>query len=61
MNVHKRDLSDSYYDYNKIASWLKDRGIVCKNVNTVTFSESVAWTSYYCSENSTDCTPNFID
>ena len=61
MSVHKRDLSDSYYDYNKISNWMKDRGAVCKNINKYTFSESVAWTSYYCSESATDCTYELFD
>ncbi|MDR0771662.1 MAG: hypothetical protein LBF15_00930 [Candidatus Peribacteria bacterium] len=60
-SVHKRDLTDSYYDYNKIASWMKDRGVVCKNIDRATFSESVAWTSYYCPLSESDCTARFID
>lgn len=60
-NVHKRDLSDSYYDYNKIANWFKDRWVVCKNVDRYTFSESVGWTSYYCPAESQDCTYEFIE
>lgn len=60
-SVHKRDLSDSYYDYNKIANWMKDRWVVCSNKNRVTFSESVAWSSYYCSKEQEDCTYELID
>jgi hypothetical protein len=58
-SIHKRDLNDTYYNYNKIASWLKDGGVVCKNVDRWTFSESVAWTSYYCPASESDCTDEF--
>lgn len=61
INAHKRDLSDSYYNYNKIAARLKDRWVECKNDNRVTFSESIARTSYYCPPNSKDCTYEFIE
>jgi len=45
---HKRDLWDSYYDYNKITSWFKDRWIVCKNINRATNTENIWLGWFYC-------------
>jgi len=51
---HKRSPNDSFYDYKKIESWLKDRWVECKIKERATASESI-WTFwYYC--NSWDCT-----
>jgi len=52
--THKRNSSDSYYDYWKINSRFADREIVCKNVNWITHTESI-WRWYYkCSDD--NCT-----
>ncbi|MFA5916877.1 MAG: CAP domain-containing protein [Candidatus Gracilibacteria bacterium] len=56
---HKRDTNDSYYNYNKINSWFKDRGIVCKNINSITNSENIGRGYYKCSD-SNDCTNKLI-
>jgi uncharacterized protein YkwD len=42
---HKRNPWDSYYDYKKITKWMKNQGIVCKNIYRSTYSESIwrAW------------------
>ena len=53
---HKVDSpSDSYYDYWKKASWMEDNGVVCKNISRATFSESIAWNNYNCSDTN-ECT-----
>lgn len=50
---HKVDSpSDWYYDYWKKAAWMEDNGVVCKNISRATFSESIAWNNYYCSDTS---------
>jgi hypothetical protein len=53
---HKRDKKDSYYNYNKILKWFKKREVVCENVKRITFSESIWYGNYSCSEE--DCTSN---
>ncbi len=50
---HKVTPWDSYYNYNKKVSWMDQNGVICKNVHRATFSESIAWGSFYCSSN--DC------
>jgi hypothetical protein len=55
---HKRNLSDSYYDYNKITSWFKDRWVVCKNIYRVTYSENI-WTWYFSCKD-WECTDELI-
>lgn len=52
--THKRDKKDSYYNYNKIWKWFKNRGVVCENVKRITFSESIWYGNYSCSWD--DCT-----
>jgi hypothetical protein len=39
--THKRNEGDVYYDYDKITSWFKDRGVVCKNIYGVTHTENI--------------------
>ncbi len=51
---HKVSPWDSYYDYKKKVNWMKQNWVVCKNINRITFSESIAWGEFYC--NSKDCT-----
>jgi len=51
---HRRDTWDSYYDYTKIESWLKDRGVSCKNVSRATYTENIWWGTFSCSDG--DCT-----
>ena len=51
---HRRDTWDSYYDYTKIESWLKDRGVSCKNVSRATYTENIWWGTFSCSD--WDCT-----
>lgn len=56
---HKRDLSDSYYNYNKITSWFKDRWVICKNIYGVTHTENI-WIWYFsCSD--WECTDELIN
>lgn len=52
--THKRDDNDMYYDYNKITSWLAQNNVNCKNIDTYTHTENVAWWAYYCDQD--DCT-----
>ncbi len=54
-DVHKRNLSDSYYDYWKITSWMKNNGVVAKNVNSITFTENIGYGIVRCPSD-WDCT-----
>jgi len=56
---HKRDLSDSYYDYNKITSWFKDKWVVCKNIYRATNTENIWYWVFRCSDG--ECTDELID
>lgn len=56
---HKRPGQTAYYDYNLITSWFKDRGLVFKNVNRVTYSENIGWGYFKCSKE--DCTDDLIN
>lgn len=56
---HKRHPNDSYYDYWKIADWMKSHGVVCKNIHRATFSESIAYRTFYCHKQ--DCTYDLIN
>lgn len=63
---HKRKSSDSYYNYNWLVQWFKDKGkeltgspIVFKNISRATFSESIWRWMYSCSE--ADCTDEVIE
>lgn len=55
---HKRPTQAAYYDYKIIEAWFKNLGVEFKNVNRITFSESINWGIYQCSES--DCTDTFI-
>lgn len=57
--THKRSSWDSYYDYYKISNWFKDRGVVCKNVYWVTYSENIGYWYYSC--NDWECSDELID
>ena len=57
--THKRNTWDSYYDYNIITSWFKDRWVVCENIYRVTHSENIGWWTYSC--NDWECTDELID
>ena len=57
--THKRNSTDSYYDYNKITSWFKNRWVSCKNIDKVTHTENIWWWTYSC--NDSDCTDEFIN
>ena len=56
---HKRDLSDSYYDYNKITSRFKDRWVICKNIYKTTNTENIWYWIYKCSD--WECTDELIN
>lgn len=56
---HKRDLWDSYYDYNKINAWFNNRWVKCENIYRVTFSENIWWWKYKCNDN--DCNQELKD
>lgn len=47
---HKRNIWDSYYDYNKINNWFKENWIDCENISRITHSESIWWWIYNCSD-----------
>lgn len=51
---HKRPGQTAYYDYKIIEAWFKNLGLEFKNIHSKTFTESIAWEYYSCSD--TDCT-----
>jgi uncharacterized protein YkwD len=55
---HKRNVGDSYYDYNNILNWFKNLGLEFKNISRVTFTENIGWGPYRCSK--ADCTDDLI-
>lgn len=55
---HKRIGQTNYYDYGIIENWFNDFGITFKNINTITFTETIGWGYYSCSTN--DCTSSVI-
>ena len=57
-NVHRRNLSDSYYDFSKITHWFEDHGVYAKVVNRSTTTENVGFGSYACKD--IDCTDEMI-
>lgn len=59
-DIHKRNLSDSYYDYTKIESRMVNHWVIAKNVNRVTFTENV-WYGYIKCPKLWDCTQQAID
>jgi uncharacterized protein YkwD len=56
---HKRPGTTAYYDYNAITAWFKERGLIFKNINRVTYSENIGTGFYSC--NQADCTQKLID
>lgn len=56
---HKRSVGDSYYNYAKISDWFEQRGVICSNINKITFSESIGWWVFSCDED--DCTDEAIN
>ena len=58
--VHKRSLSDSYYNYAIIDQWFRDRGVNAKNINRITHSENVWWWYINCDFSVHDCTDELI-
>lgn len=56
---HKRSPGDSYYDYDKITTWFSNRWVTCRNVNGATYSESIGWWNFYCTDG--DCTNEMQD
>jgi len=53
---HKRDLSDPYYDYDKITNWFSDLWV---GFDGGLFTENVAYQYYSC--NKDDCTQDLIN
>lgn len=51
---HKRNKKDSYYNYKKIESWMKNNGVVCNKKSGKTFTESIWYWYFSCSDS--DCT-----
>ncbi len=55
---HQRPGQTTYYDYPLITKWFADLGLTFKNVNRMTYSESIGYGSYSCTVN--DCTQTLI-
>ncbi len=53
---HKRNKKDSYYNYKKIESWMKDNWVVCNKKSGKTFTESIWYWYFSCTD--FDCTEN---
>lgn len=51
---HKVDPTDSYYDYQKKKTWMEENWVICKIDTWITFSESIAWWEFLCTQD--DCT-----
>lgn len=51
---HKRPWQNVYYDYKKITSWFRSRWLIFSKIGWSTFSESIWWNTYSCSQK--DCT-----
>lgn len=58
-NHHRRNPSDSYYDFSVIDNWFINRWINPKVINRVKHVENVGYGYYRCS--SSDCTDTLID
>lgn len=57
-NVHKRDLSDGFYDYDKITDWFAQYGVIGVVRNRATTTENVGFWYYSCDDS--DCTDELI-
>lgn len=55
---HKRDGQTSYYDYPLITKWFAGLGLTFRNVNRMTYSESIGYGPYSC--DAADCTQQLI-
>lgn len=56
---HKRNPWDAYYDYWKISKWMNSEGATCKKVSGKTFSESIGYGFFTCSDG--ECSDELID
>jgi hypothetical protein len=56
---HRRNSNDSYYNYNKITSWLKERNILCKKVAWITYSESIGRGTFSCNDD--ECSDETVE
>ncbi len=52
--THKREVWDSFYNYNKVKSWFAKNWVVCKNISWATFTENVGNVWFTCEKS--DCT-----
>ncbi len=57
-NHHRRSPSDSYYNFNIISNWFKDRGVIGKVSWGATTTENVWYGYYNC--RSSECTDSLI-
>lgn len=57
-SVHMRNQGDRYYDFPTIEMWMRERWVVARNVERITFAESVGAWVVRCPE---DCTQAMID
>jgi hypothetical protein len=47
---HKRDGQTAYYDYAIITKWFQNLGLTFRNTNRMTYSESIGYGPYNCSQ-----------
>lgn len=55
---HERRKGDGYYNYTRIQNWFAAQGITFKNINRATFSESLGYGYYKCTQE--ECTDELI-
>lgn len=58
--THKRPGQKAYYDYRRMVSWFKERGLSFPSVNGSTFVENIGWDYYSCPDSTADCTEKLI-
>ena len=47
---HRRNETDSFYDYENINNWFDNNEIVCENIDSITHTENIWWWGYTCTD-----------
>ncbi len=56
---HTRPGQTSYYDYARMVQWFQGLGLTFRNVERITFTESIGWGTVRCQTG--DCTERFLE
>lgn len=59
-STHKREDTDTYYDYDKILQWFNDQWVAFSDTTSSAFSENIGY-GYYRACSSTDCTAKLLE